>query len=111
MVNVSDGVLVLDTTNVAAATKSGVIYSDDSSSASVSSVAITGDKQITVTLNTTPTGTNPRLRFGCTQTNTQDTGPTAGMRTNFRNSIGEVGVLTGVTHYDWMAICDLTMTT
>ena len=111
MVNVSDGVLVLDTTNVAAATNSGVIYSDDSSSASVSSVAITGDKQITVTLNTTPTGTNPRLRFGCTQTNTQDTGPTAGMRTNFRNSIGEVGVLTGVTHYDWMAICDLAVTT
>lgn len=110
-VNVSDGVLILDTSNVASATNYGVIYSDDSSSASVSSVAITGDKQITVTLNTTPTGTNPRLRFGCTQANTQDTGPTLGMRTNFRNSIGEVGVLTGVTHYDWMSVCDLAVTT
>lgn len=63
------GAVVQDTTNVPAATNWGLEYFDDTSSASISSVAaITGG--VRVTLNTTPTGANPILRGAWTRPGT-----------------------------------------
>lgn len=109
--HVSDGILAVDTTLVSAIANFGIVYFDDAATASVSSAALTGDKQVTVTLNATPSGANPVLRFASTQASTQNSGPVLGGRTNLRNSIGETGVLSGVELYDWCLCCDIAVTT
>lgn len=58
--------LVFDTDLMVARTNYGFSYTDDTSSAAVSSVAITGDNEVTVTLDATPTGANGRLKYGAT---------------------------------------------
>ncbi len=64
--NVPVGALQFDTTAVDAQTNYGFEYADDTSSATISSVAITSADTVQVTLSTTPTGTNPVLRYAYT---------------------------------------------
>lgn len=100
------GALVLDTTLVTAIANSGFEYSDDLgglATVSISSVALkvgTTDT-IDVTLNAITFGTNPLLSLAKTQASTSTTGPTAGARTNIRDSDTEVGMLTGTVLYNW----------
>jgi hypothetical protein len=58
------GSLVFDTLNVVDPGNYGFSYTDDSASATVSSVALQGDNQVVVTLNATPTGANKKVRYG-----------------------------------------------
>jgi hypothetical protein len=58
--------LAIDTTRVLAQTNYGFEYADDTSSASISNVSLVDADTISITLNATPTGTNPRLRYAYT---------------------------------------------
>lgn len=58
--------LAIDTTRVLAQTNYGFEYADDTSSATISNVAIVDADTIAITLSTTPTGANPRLRYAYT---------------------------------------------
>lgn len=63
--NVPEGNLALDTTLVSAQTNYGFQWKDDSNSASISSVTLGADHtSVVITLNTTPTGANPKVRYG-----------------------------------------------
>lgn len=58
------GQLVLDTTNVTDPGNFGFSYTDDTATASVIRVVVQGSNQVVVTLNTTPTGANKKVRYG-----------------------------------------------
>lgn len=58
------GNLEWDTDWILAIQDYGFRYVDDTSTASVSSVTITGANTVRVTLNTTPTGANKRIQYG-----------------------------------------------
>jgi hypothetical protein len=105
------GVLALNTTAVAAITNMGLVYTDDSSSASISGVAITGDAQLTVTLSGAPSGANPKLRFASTQATVTDTGPVTGARTNLCDEDAEVGQLSGTVLRNWCLHYEIPVTT
>lgn len=64
--SVPTGPLTLDTDTLAAETDYGFSWHDDSDSASIESVEVTGASEVTVTLDTTPTGANPHLGYGVT---------------------------------------------
>lgn len=66
--NVPEGPLVLDTSLVAQRTNYGFEYIDDTSSASISSVELLNSDSVKITLDTTPTGTNPYLAYAYTGT-------------------------------------------
>ncbi len=89
--------LVFDTTLVTDPGNKGFSYTDDSSSASVSSVAITGPTQVQVTLNTTPTGANKRMRYAYAS---GSSGGSAGPRGNLRDSDNRTS-LYGNSLYNW----------
>lgn len=55
--------LAWDTAAVAAKTNYGFTYTDDTSSAAISSVTLTGADEVTITLTATPSGANPRLTY------------------------------------------------
>ncbi len=67
--HVPEGELVFDTTLVIERTNYGFEYYDDASSATISSVEIHDEDTVKVTLSTTPTGGNQRIRYAYT-TNT-----------------------------------------
>jgi hypothetical protein len=54
--------LAIDTTTVSARTNRGFVYEDSTSSATISSVTV-GTNTITITLNTTPTGSTKIIRY------------------------------------------------
>ena len=58
--------IVFDTSLVSARKNFGFEYYDDNSSASISKVEITSPETVKITLNTTPTGSNQRLRYAYT---------------------------------------------
>ena len=58
--------LVIDTTRVLAQTNYGFEYADDAASATINGVSVVSGDTITITLSTTPTGANPRLRYAYT---------------------------------------------
>lgn len=78
--------LVLDTTSVSDPGNYGFTYTDDSSPPAISSVALAGDDTVTITLASTPTGANRRIRYAYTGTSGNNAGPTTGMRGNLRDS-------------------------
>lgn len=43
----------------------GFVYEDDTATALISSVALTGPAQVTITLDAIPTGANPQIRYAC----------------------------------------------
>lgn len=80
------GNLVLDTTRVSNPGNYGFEYTDASSSASISSVAVTGTSTVQVTLNTVPTGNDKKLRYAFTGTPGTAGGTSTGPRGNLRDS-------------------------
>jgi hypothetical protein len=60
--------IVIDTTAVLEKNNYGFEYADDSSSASISGVTITGPETLVIALDKVPTGPNPRLRYAFTGT-------------------------------------------
>lgn len=58
--------LAFDTTAVLAATNYGFEYADDTNSANITSVEIISADTVVITLDTIPTGPNPRLRYAYT---------------------------------------------
>lgn len=78
--------LVLDTTAVSDPGTYGFTYTDDSSPPAISSVALSGDDTVVITLASTPTGNNRRIRYAYTGTSGNNAGPTTGMRGNIRDS-------------------------
>ncbi len=63
----------------------GFEYADDSASATISSVAITGPAQVTLTLSNTPTGANKKVRYAYTGINL-GSGTRSGAWGNLRDS-------------------------
>ncbi len=79
--------LVLDTTLVTDPGKFGFEWADDGpSTPTVTSVALSGDDTVVVTLSAAPTAANPRLRYAYTGTGGALAGPTTGPRGNLRDS-------------------------
>jgi hypothetical protein len=56
--------IVADTDWVKAIGNLGFSFTDDDTSATVSSAAITGPEEVTLTLSGAPTGANPVVRYG-----------------------------------------------
>lgn len=82
--NVGD--IELDDTLVSDPGNYGFEYTDDSSPPAIDSVTVTGSNTIRVTLASTPTGTNKRLRYAYTGVSGNDGGPTTGARGCVRDS-------------------------
>ncbi|MDO8623926.1 MAG: peptidoglycan-binding protein [bacterium] len=108
--------LALDTTAVNLKTNYGFEYTDDSSSATISSVEIIAPDAVQVTLSGTPTGANPRLRYAYTGTSGSGAGRTVSgsARGNLRDSDttaalyqdGSVPVAMGNYLYNWALTFD-----
>lgn len=87
--HVPAGPMVFDTTTVAAVPNYGFEYVDDTSSATISTVAIDGNN-IVITLSATPTGANKKIRYAYTNQiggvgpkgNLRDSDPTASIYGN-----------------------------
>jgi hypothetical protein len=93
--------LVLDTTLVTDPGNFGFEYTDDSENPpSISSVEITGDNTVEVTLSAEPTGDNKRLRYAYTGVPGNPAGPSSGPRGNLRDSDATTS-LSGRTLYNW----------
>jgi hypothetical protein len=110
--DVPKGPIVFDTINVPAQTNKGFEYTDDSSSASISSVAIDGTDTVRITLNTVPTGANPKLRYAYTGVPGGRPGAdsTNGARGNLRDSDDTVS-LYGNNLYNWAVHFEEAITT
>lgn len=82
------GGLVLDTSLVTdPGTKKGFEYTDDSSPPAISTVAVDGTgTNVVVTLASTPTGGNKKIRYAYTGTAAANAGPTTGPRGCLRNT-------------------------
>lgn len=82
----------------------GFSFTDDDSSAAVSSVAITGATTVRVTLNATPTGANKFIRYGWTGSNWAGgpgpAGPLGSARGNLRDA-GYTGNPYGYDCFNW----------
>jgi len=90
--------LVFDTTLVSNPGNYGFEYTDDSGSPpAINSVAVTESDTVTITLSTTPTGTNKRLRYAYTGVPGNPGGPTTGPRGNLRDSDATTSSLYGNT--------------
>jgi len=87
--------LTFDTTLMVARTNSGFSYTDDSSSASVSAVAVTGTDEVTVYLTATPTGANQRIKYGA-----------ASYGGNLRDSASDVSALDAQSLPNWCCAFD-----
>jgi hypothetical protein len=93
--------LVLDTTLVSNPGNFGFEYTDDSGSPpTISSVTIVGPATVEITLSSTPTGGNKRLRYAYTGVPGNSGGPTSGPRGNLRDS-DSTASLYGNTLYNW----------
>jgi hypothetical protein len=68
--------LAIDNTAVSAKTNLGFEYFDNSNSASINAVSILNSHTIKITLSTTPTGNNKRLRYGAPSGNIRDSDTT-----------------------------------
>jgi hypothetical protein len=84
--NVPVGPIVFDTTVVSNPGNYGFTYTDDASSATVSSVAIVSANTIEVTLSATPTGANKKIKYAMNGTSGNKAGPRTGCRGNLRDS-------------------------
>lgn len=78
--------LQFDTTTVNNPGNYGFSYTDDSSPPAISSVVLTDADTVTVTLASTPTGANKRIRYAYTSTVPSNAGPTSGPRGNLKDS-------------------------
>lgn len=83
--------LVLDTTRVTNPGSFGFAFVDDSGATPISSVAVTGPDTVTITLASTPTGANKKLRYAQNQSPPSCVGPgtdgqSGGPRGNVRDS-------------------------
>lgn len=78
--------LVLDTSAVSDPGNYGFTYTDAGTPPAISSVELAGDDTVVVTLASTPTGENRRIRYAYTGTSGASAGPTTGMRGNLRDS-------------------------
>jgi hypothetical protein len=99
--------LVVDTTNITGVSAStrGFEYTDDSSPPAISSVdcsaACSGNIcSCAITLASTPTGANKKLRYAYTGTDTNSGGPTSGPRGNIRDS--DTATWQGANLYNWL---------
>lgn len=92
------GPLVFDTTTVAAQTNYGFALRDDYGSHAFKSIALTGDKQVTFTLNRRPTGT-ARLSYG-----------RSANKGNLRDSDTMVSLLDGTALQNWCCKFDRAIT-
>lgn len=99
--------LVVDTTNVTgvSATTRGFEYTDDSSPPSITEVdcsaACSGNTcSCQITLASTPTGANKKLRYAYTGTDNAAGGPTSGPRGNIRDS--DTATWQGAALYNWL---------
>lgn len=104
------GSLVIDTSIITPLTNYGITYSDSTTSASISSVVISSNNQVTITLNTTPTGSSQKLLFGATQSLTTQTGRVTGGRTQLRDEDTEMGNLSGRILYNFCVHAELGVT-
>ncbi len=112
--------LVIDTTLVDEKTNYGFEYSDSTSSATISSVAVTGDDEVTITLSAVPTGSDQRIRYAYTGTSGSDAGArnSGSARGNIRDSDPTPALYTsdvptstiGTTLYNWSVIFDQALT-
>lgn len=82
------GSLVFDTTNVSNPGNYGFEYVDDTTTAVITNVALQSTNQVVVTLNTTPTGANKKIRYG--YNGNTEAGPFVGKRGNLRDSDPEL---------------------
>lgn len=100
--NVPVAPLVFDATVVSDPGQGGFSYIDDTASGiTVTAVAVAADGvSVNVTLSGTGFGTNPRFRIAGTQPTTSG-GPTAGARATLRDSDTELGVLSGLSLYNY----------
>jgi peptidoglycan hydrolase-like protein with peptidoglycan-binding domain len=109
--HVPAGNLTFDTTLVSARTNYGFEYADSSSSASISSVQILDGDTVKVTLSTTPTGTNQRLRYAYTGVAGTDTGAqNAGSAAGNLRDTDSYPSLYGNTLYNWAVHFDAPIT-
>lgn len=85
--------LAFDTSRIAAQTNMGFGYTDDTSSASISSVALGANgTSVEITLNTTPTGANPLVGYGTLGSTEYG---------NLRDSEDAVSISDGATLANW----------
>jgi hypothetical protein len=100
--NVPAGSLVFDTTLVDLKANYGFEYADDSSSASISSVEMVNADTVKITLSTSPTGTNQKLRYAYTGTSGSQPGAhiAGSERGNLRDSDATPS-LYGNNLYNW----------
>jgi hypothetical protein len=108
--HVPAGSLVFDTNLVSENTNYGFEYFDNSSSATISSVELVNADTVKITLNTTPTGTNQRLRYAYTGTPNADAGaqPAGSPRGNLRDTDPAIS-LSGNNLYNWSVHFDKTI--
>lgn len=85
LMHVPVGPLVLDTTLVSNPGSYGFEYTDDSSPPAIQSVSVSGHV-VTITLASTPTGGNKRIRYAHTGSAGAFAGATTGPRGNLRDS-------------------------
>ena len=97
--------LMIDTATVLSQTNLGFEYADDSASATISSVVIVAGDVIEITLNTAPTGANPRVRYAYTGVAGANAGSSGAARGNIRDS-DSTSSLYGNTLYNWLVHFD-----
>jgi len=111
--NVPVGELTLDTTLVASATNSGIVWADagDGNSVSISSAVKASATTMTVTLDGTPTGTGQKLQFGLEGDYSTGYGydSTTQPRTNIRDQ-NSTASLYGNNLYNWCIHCEIDVT-
>ena len=95
------GNLVLDTTLVSDPGNYGFTYSDSTSSASISSVALTSATTVQVTLNQAPTGSSQMLGYANNGTLGNFGGPTTGPRGCLRDSDATPDLFSTTPLYNW----------
>lgn len=108
--NVPSPPLVIDTSLVSNPGNYGFEYTDDSSPPAISSVALcsgvntpvsgcSSTSQVAITLASTPTGANKKLRYAYTGAFPANAGPTTGPRGNLRDS--DPTTWAGSNLYNW----------
>ena len=99
--------LVFDAEQVPDPGNYGFVYADDATSAIIMSVALAGPATVNITLNRTPDGANPRLRYameGYEGTREEGAGPRGCLRDSSRLASrydGKILYNWGV-HFEWM---------
>ncbi|MCS7092643.1 MAG: DUF2341 domain-containing protein [Patescibacteria group bacterium] len=100
--NVPHPPLVFDTTNVLPRANYGFEYTDNGTPPSISSIQLLGNDSVRITLSSTPTGSNQRLRYAFTGTAGARPGAdsTGSARGNLRDSDNTIS-LYGNNLYNW----------